>query len=770
MIFFIIFFIFKFYLAELKEMIYYICKVKERELYMNRKERIFEFIKSNDYIPLTIDELKVMLGVPDEDFEEFSDILNELVLDGLLFLTKKGRYESCKKAGFISGRLSCNSYGKYAFLIPDDEDEEQIYIGSDCFLDAYNSDRVLVSIDVKNPKTGKREGHVVRILQRGNERVSGIVTKIKNSRLIISPDSKKLYAEITAPAIDEINIGDRVLAELTNYPYAGRIDAIVLKNLGDSNELKSNIEAIIEENSIKQEFDKETLISAAAAPKRVSQKEISSRLDLRDEIIFTIDGDDARDFDDAVSLTMTDDGCFLLGVHIADVTAYVTPGSPLDNEAFLRGTSVYIADRVIPMLPVELSNGICSLNPNVNRLTLSVFIKIDKDGNTQLEKLSKSVIRSCERMTYNDVADILENHDERLSKKYSYILPTLENMQQLASILNKKRMDRGSINFDFPEAHVIVNDMGEPVDIIKAKRRISHKMIEEFMLIANETVAELAFWSELPFVYRVHEPPSVEKTEDFNRFIFNFGYHLKGKFDNDNPIHPKAFAQLLDKISGTDEEFMISTYMLRSLMKAQYKAENLGHFGLSAKYYCHFTSPIRRYPDLFIHRVLKAYLDSEDFNKFTSLCAEVSEHSSKTERNAELCERDTDDLMKTAFMSDKIGECFEGCISSVTGFGFFVELDNTVEGLVRLETMKDDYYEFDDITRTLKGKKTLRQYKIGDRLEVILTRCDLLTRQIDFIRKEDEGLQITSRKNHEKTSYTKNRQRKRNRKKWKNSK
>ena len=733
---------------------------------MNRKEKIFNYIQSKEYIPLKIDELKVMLGVPDEDFEVFSAILSELISDGMIFLTKKGRYESCKKAGFISGKLSCNSYGKYAFLIPDNENEEQIYIGSEYLSDAYNNDRVLVSIDVKNTKTLRREGHVVRVLERGNDHTSGIVQHIRKGKLFISPDSRKLYAEIIAPATDDISVGDRVLAEFTDYPYAGRINAIVVKNLGSGDELKSNIEAIISENNIKQEFDEETLICAKTAPKRVSQKEISSRLDLRDEIIFTIDGDDARDFDDAVSLTMTGDGSFMLGVHIADVTAYVKQGSPLDNEAFLRGTSVYLADRVIPMLPTELSNGICSLNPNVNRLTLSVFIKIDKDGNAQLEKLAKSVIRSCERLTYNDVADILENHDKKLSKKYEYILPTLENMKELASILNKKRMDRGSINFDFPEAHIIVNDIGEPIDIVKAKRRISHKMIEEFMLIANETIAELAFWSELPFVYRVHEPPSAEKTEDFNRFIFNFGYRLKGKFDNDNPIHPKAFSQLLDKISGTDEEFMISTYMLRSLMKAQYKEENLGHFGLSAKYYCHFTSPIRRYPDLFIHRVLKTYLDGEDITKFLPLCSETSEHSSKTERNAELCERDTDDLMKTAFMQDKIGECFEGCISSVTSFGFFVELENTVEGLIRLETMRDDYYEFDDATRTLTGKRTQKQYKIGDRLEVVLTRCDLLTRQIDFIRKEDEGLQIQTPT---KSPQNKNKHKKRKKNSWKNS-
>ncbi len=711
---------------------------------MDRKDKIFSYINSKEYIPLKFDELKIMLEVPDTDISEFKNILDILINEGKIFLTKKMRYESTKKAGFISGRLSCNAYGKFGFLIPDNDEDDEIYIGPDRFSGAYNGDTVLVAVDLKNPKTGKSEGHVCKIIRRGNERLTGTVKSFKRDKLCISPDSRKIYASINVNIENspETQVGDRVLVEITDYPEEGKINGIITKNLGDSSELKSNIEAIINEHSIKQEFNPETILAAQNAPKRVSQKEIACRLDLRNKLIFTIDGDDARDFDDAVSLEMSKDGNYLLGVHIADVTSYVTPNSPLDTEAFQRGTSVYLADRVIPMLPFELSNGICSLNPNVNRLTLSVFMKIDKNGNTQLEKLSKSVIRSCERMTYNDVADLLENPTKKLLKKYEYLLPTLKNMQTLASILNKHRMKRGSINFDFPEAQIKVNELGEPQDIIKTERRISHKMIEEFMLIANETIAELAFWAELPFVYRVHEPPSIEKTEDFNRFLNNFGYGLKGRFDDDNPIHPKAFQQVLDKISGTDEESMISTYMLRSLMKAQYKPENLGHFGLAAKYYCHFTSPIRRYPDLFIHRVLKEYIDSKDTAPFISLCNDAAENSSKTEREAELCERDTDDLMKAAFMSQRIGEEYEACVSSVTNFGFFVQLENTIEGLIRVDTMTDDYYEYNEQTRTISGKRKGKSYKIGDRLNVIVIKCDLLTRQIDFIRSEDSGLNL----------------------------
>ena len=724
---------------------------------MDRKDKILEFINSKEYIPLKIDEIKTVLSVPNEDYDEFTAILTELVNEGKLHLTKRKRYESLFRAGLVLGRLSCNAYGRFGFLIPDDENEEEIYIGPNKFLDAYDSDTVITAIDLKNAKTGKREGHITKVIKRGNERLTGVVKFIKDDIVHITPDSRKIYARISCDVLNSMDaeVGDRVLVEITDYPKANEISGIVIKNLGKETELKSNIEALLEEHSIKQEFRDETLKEAQNAPKKVSQKEMASRLDLRDELIFTIDGDDARDFDDAVSIKKADDGCFILGVHIADVTSYVTDGSALDFEAFERGTSVYLADRVIPMLPVELSNGICSLNPHVNRLCLSVFIKIDENGNAQLEKLAKTVIRSVERMTYNNVAELLENPSEKLLKRYSYLLPTLKQMQELAQILNKKRIQRGSINFDFAEAQIIVNDMGEPTDIIKTERKVSHKMIEEFMLIANETVAELAFWSELPFVYRVHEPPSIEKTEAFNSFIKNFGYSIKGRFDKDNPIHPKAFGQVLDKISGTDEEIMISTYMLRSLMKAEYNTENLGHFGLAAKYYCHFTSPIRRYPDLMIHRILKSYLDGKDTLEFSDITKETAINSSKKERDAEYCERDVEDLMKAAFMQKHIGEEFKGIVSSVTNFGMFVRLENTVEGLIRLDTMKDDFYEFDETSRTIVGKRRKRAYKIGDHINVITVKCDLLSRSVDFIRSEDESVISNFERKQSKNSFRK---------------
>ncbi len=707
-----------------------------------RKEKIYSYIKSREYLPLMFEELASVLCVPEEDFDEFSKILDELILEGRIFQTKKKRYEAIK-ADMMMGVLQCNAHGRFAFLKSINSDEE-IFISGDKLNGALNNDTVMAVIDVHNPVSGKKEGHITKILKRGNERLTGVVKKEYKGTFIIVPDNKKIYSIIKTDVFAgvESNVGDRVLVEITDYNGDTEILGVITKNLGDSDELKSNVDAIIEEHSIKEEFLEKTLVEAENAPKRVGQKEFDKRLDLRDKKIFTIDGDDARDFDDAVSVEMDNDD-YILGVHIADVTNYVKPNSALDDEAFLRGTSVYLADRVIPMLPLELSNGICSLNPNVNRLTLSVFMRIDKNGNVTFESLNKSVIRSCERLTYNDVADMLEN--KKLIKKYEYIMPELLNMQELARILYEKRKKRGSINFDFPEAQIITNDIGEPIDIVKSERRVSHKMIEEFMLCANETIAELAFWAELPFVYRVHEPPSIEKTQDFNKFLYNFGYSLKGKIDEDNPVHPKAFAQIAEKIKGTKEEVMISTYMLRSLMKADYRDENLGHFGLSAKYYCHFTSPIRRYPDLMIHRVLKEYIDGGDVSKYEKIVKEASKQSSDKEIDAEYCERDVDDLMKTFYMSKFIGEEFSAYVSSVTNFGIFVQLENTVEGLIRLADMKDDYYEFYDNEKLIRGKETSREYKIGDKIDVVLTSCKLSERQIDFVRKEDFNKNIIKR-------------------------
>ena len=494
-------------------------------------------------------------------------------------------------------------------------------------------------------------------------------------------------------------------------------------------------------NDIKQEFDKETLNEADKIPQTVTENQFAGREDLRDMIIFTIDGDDARDFDDAVSLTLKNNGNYYLGVHIADVSEYVKEGTALENEAYKRGTSVYLADRVIPMLPTSLSNGICSLNPQVDRLTLSVFMEITGDGNVVSHKLCKSVICSKERMTYNNVNKMLEDGDEELCERYKHILPTLKLMEDLAQILKNKRTLRGAIQFDFPESNIVVNENGEPIEIEKEVRGTSNKMIEEFMLSANETIAEYAFWSEIPFVYRNHEAPTLEKIMTFNEFILHFGLSFKGKIDRDTPIHPKALQQILDTVKDTPQERIVASTMLHSLMKAKYSEENLGHFGLAAKYYCHFTSPIRRYPDLAIHRILKDFLDGKvTGNRISYLAGYVSaasKHSSDCEVNAETAERDVDDLMKTAYMSSFIGQTFEGVVANVTNFGMFVELENSVEGLIRVENMTDDYYEYDEKVNTLTGRRKQKSYTTGDVVNIVVARTDILSRQIDFVLAKD---------------------------------
>lgn len=711
---------------------------------MTRKERIYQYLKSKEYIPLNFDELITVLDVPKEDGEALLSILNELINEQKVFITKKGRYMPVTGAPeTVIGTISCNGRGYFAFLLPEGEGQDDVYINGDNLADALDSDKVLVQIDKTDDKTHRREGHVLKVLERGNTALSGVVEKEKNGTYRIRCDRERIYTKIRVlpEHMMEAKLDDRVIVELTEYTPEGKVYGMVTKVLGGAGELSSMVEAILFEHGVKQEFDEETIAHSESVPDAISPEEIENRVDYREKTIFTIDGDDARDFDDAVSIEKLDNGNYSLGVYIADVTHYVTEGSALDREAFERGTSVYLADRVVPMLPKRLSNGICSLNPNVDRLTLSVTMEIDASGQVKSHRLEKSVIRSVERMTYGNVTKLLEGTDEKLLHRYAHILQDLKQMELLAAILRKRRMARGSIDFNFPESEVIVNEQGEPVDIARVERQVSHRMIEEFMLVANETVAEYAYWSDIPFVYRVHEPPSTEKMEQLNRFLSNFGIMIKGKIDEDNPVHPKSLEQILEKIKDMPEERIISTYMLRSLMKARYTPQNLGHFGLAAKYYTHFTSPIRRYPDLSIHRILKELidgkLDDRRVGELENFVAQSAENSSEREVEAEGAERDVDDLMKAAYMAQFVGETFEGVISSVTNFGIFVELENSVEGLIRLENIKSDYYEFDDTQKRLVGERTKRIFKVGDSVHIVVIRTDVQSRQIDFLLAED---------------------------------
>lgn len=637
------------------------------------------------------------------------------------------------------GTLLCNAKGFFGFLISDDDSFEDIFIAGDNMAGALSGDRVEVRISERKSIQGHHEGTVIKILERANKTIVGVVYREKDGYLCVRPDNRQLYTKILIHPDDALDakIGDRVVVSSLEYSKNGKVHGEITECLGNEDNLKSLVESIIIGNNIKQDFDIETLREADKISQTVTKKQTEGREDLRDKLIFTIDGDDAKDFDDAVSIDKLDNGNYLLGVHIADVTEYVREKTALDNEAYERGTSVYLADRVIPMLPESLSNGICSLNSNVDRLTLSCFMEIDKNGTVVNNRLAKTVIRSKERMTYNNVNTLLKGESRKLKERYEYMLPTLKDMEKLAEILRKKRIRRGAIDFDFPECRVLVDKNGEPADIVKEIRGASNRMIEEFMLAANETVAEFAYWSEIPFVYRSHEPPSFDKIKAFNTLLLRFGLQIKGKIDEDNPIKPKALQKVLDDISGESGERVVASEMLHSLMKAKYTAENLGHFGLAAKYYCHFTSPIRRYPDLAVHRILKKMLDGKVTDGMKAFAQKAASNSSEREVAAELTERDVDDLMKAAYMSRFVGKDYEAVISNVTGFGMFVELDNTVEGLIRPQHMTDDYYEFDEHTGAITGRKTGKSYSTGDVVRVVLARADVLTRQIDFVLEAD---------------------------------
>lgn len=708
---------------------------------MNRKEKIYSYIKSKDYIPLNERELMAVLAVPGNDAEEFKKILNELISEGKIIRTKngeRGRFLPCNCSKIITGNLSCSSRGYFAYLVPDNVEENKVYINGNFLSGALHGDHVSVSVDKIDDITDNGEGHVLKILEHKVTKLTGTIKKVKGEIIEIRPDSPKIYKHIIVNKSDSLGaaIGERVLVELTEYSF-DKIFGKITQRLGSSDDIKSYINAILFEENIQQEFSAEALSQSECISSELSETDFSERLDLRDSIIFTIDGDDARDFDDAVSIDILENKNYRLGVHIADVSHYVTAGSPLDIEAFKRGTSIYIPDRVIPMLPEKLSNGICSLNPHEDRLTLSVFMEITPDGVIKSHNLSKSIICSCEKLTYKSVNEILSEKNKEIKQKYKHLIPSLKNMETLAKKLKEKRIKRGSIDFDFPESKIITDASGYPQNIISVKRMVSHDIIEEFMLVTNETIAEYAFWAEIPFIFRIHKPPSFENMKEFQHFVSAFGLEIKETLSPDKPIHPKALQQLLSASVGKPEEHIISIYALRSLMKAEYHFENIGHFGLAAKYYCHFTSPIRRYPDLVIHRILKAFISGENLSRYTSFAISAAKHSSEIEKKVQNIEREISDLLKTCYMSQYIGYIFEAKISSVTEFGVFAELANTVEGFIHISDFKKDYFVFDDENKTLTGKNKGEILKIGDNIDVAVARCDILTRRIDFIPAEN---------------------------------
>ena len=585
------------------------------ETIQKHMDKLLLYMKDEAYKPLTVQELESALDVKDSStFKDFVKALVQMEEKGLVVRTRSNRYGLPEKMNLIRGKLTGHAKG-FAFVIPEEPGMDDIFIPPNEINNAMHGDTVLAR--VSSESSGQRkEGTVIRILERGITKIVGTYTESKNFGFVI-PDEKKFAGDIFIPkaASNGAVEGHKVVVELTTYPE-GRMSAEgeVIEILGHKNDPGVDILSVIHKHGLPQEFPGEVLQQANEAPESIDESEIENRRDLRNEMIVTIDGADAKDLDDAVTVTKLDNGNYKLGVHIADVSHYVTEESPIDKEAVERGTSVYLVDRVIPMIPHRLSNGICSLNPKVDRLTLSCEMEIDSDGEVVNHEIFQSVIKTTERMTYSDVNSILTEQDEELHKRYEPLIPMFQLMEELAEALRGKRMHRGAIDFDFKESKVLVDEDGKPTDVVLRERSVAEKLIEEFMLAANETIAEHFHWMDVPFIYRIHEDPKEEKLRRFFEFITNFGYIVKGTA---NSVHPRALQEIIEEVRGKPEEMVISTVMLRSMQQAKYDPENLGHFGLSAEYYTHFTSPIRRYPDLIVHRLIRTYLIEGKLNEST---------------------------------------------------------------------------------------------------------------------------------------------------------
>lgn len=695
---------------------------------MGRKEVIDNFIHDKEYAPMKFKDIGAILGVPENEMLELGKYLDELVYEGRIIKEKNGQYVPVDSDEFISGKFSMNKKG-FGFLRPDDGTIDDVFIAPENTGSAMNNDNVLVKI-IKKSKNASDEGKIVKITSRNNRSIVGTVQLNKRCCFLI-PDDKNLGSDIFITKTDGvIKNGIKAVAKITKWPEKGKCaEGVIYEVLGFPGEKGVDVMSVIHRYKIRENFKPDVVAEAEKMSK--TPLLLKGRNDLRHLKTITIDSSDAKDLDDAISLTKNNSG-FTLGVHIADVSEYVKENSNLDKEAFNRGTSVYFADRVIPMLPKALSNGACSLNEKEDKLALSVIMQIDFNGNVNDYTITESVINSDHRMTYTDVTDIL-NGNKELTEKYSNIKDMLFEMKELAEILNKKRVKRGSILFDFPESKAVLDDNGKAVDIVLREYTISNSIIEEFMLVCNETVAEHGFWNELPFIYRIHEKPDENKMEKLKKFMGLLGYSFK----NSKEIHSSQFNKIIEEIKGKEEEKVLSVFMLRSLMKARYSPDCDGHFGLGAKYYCHFTSPIRRYPDLMVHRILKKELKGElnlkEIEKLSGYVAEASVKSSDCEIIAQDAERDIMDMKKAEYAEGHIGKVCDGIISSITSFGIFVEYENTVEGLVRYADIRGDYFEFDADTLSATGVHSGKTYKIGDKVKTMIVNAFPETGEIDMI-------------------------------------
>ena len=704
----------------------------EAELLEQRKAMLVSLMNEEAYVPMKLKELAILLNVPKEQREELKQVLNLLLAEGKISVSKKGKFGKAEAFALV-GVFSGNARG-FGFVAIEGQ-EEDVFIPADRTGGALHGDRVQIVIDSEG-RGGRPEGTVVRILEHANETLVGTYEKGKGYGFVI-PDNQRISKDIFIPqgCSQGAVSGHKVMVKIRDFgeKKGKKPEGVITEILGHIHDPGVDILSIVRAYNLPEDFPGAVKNQLKQVPDEVKKDSWAGRKDLRDLPTVTIDGEEAKDLDDAISIERAGEG-YRLGVHIADVSHYVQEHTPLDEEAFKRGTSVYLVDRVIPMLPHKLSNGICSLNEGEDRLALSCLMEIDSQGNVTGHEIAETVIRSDRRMTYTAVNAIVTDHDPQVTAEYAEFAEMFLLMKELADILRKKRHARGSIDFDFPESKIVLDEKGKPLEIKAYERNAATRIIEDFMLLANETVAEDYFWQELPFLYRTHDKPDEDRMKRLGTFINNFGYVLRMP---GGQVYPKEIQKLLDKVEGTPEELLISRLTLRSMKQAKYTTENTGHFGLAARYYTHFTSPIRRYPDLQIHRIIKESLHGgltgKRISHYEKILPQVAVQTSALERRADEAERETDKLKKVQYMERFIGQEFEGVISGVTSWGFYVELPNTVEGLVHISELRDDYYVFLEERYELSGERTGKTYKLGQTIRVQLTGCDRFSKTIDFI-------------------------------------
>ena len=705
---------------------------EEAELLEQRKAMLVSLMNEEAYVPMKLKELAILLNVPKEQREELKQVLNLLLAEGKISVSKKGKFGKAEAFALV-GVFSGNARG-FGFVAIEGQ-EEDVFIPAERTGGALHGDRVQIVIDSEG-RGGRPEGTVVRILEHANETLVGTYEKGKGYGFVI-PDNQRISKDIFIPqgCSQGAVSGHKVMVRIKDFgeKKGKKPEGVITEILGHIHDPGVDILSIVRAYGLPEDFPAAVKTQLKQIPDEVKKDSWAGRKDLRDLPTVTIDGEEAKDLDDAISLERDGEG-YRLGVHIADVSHYVQEHTPLDEEAFKRGTSVYLVDRVIPMLPHKLSNGICSLNEGEDRLALSCLMEIDSQGNVTGHEIAETVIRSDRRMTYTAVNAIVTDHDPQVTAEYAEFAEMFLLMKELADILRKKRHARGSIDFDFPESKIVLDEKGKPLEIKAYERNAATRIIEDFMLLANETVAEDYFWQELPFLYRTHDKPDEDRMKRLGTFINNFGYVLRMP---GGQVYPKEIQKLLDKVEGTPEELLISRLTLRSMKQAKYTTENTGHFGLAARYYTHFTSPIRRYPDLQIHRIIKESLHGgltgKRISHYEKILPQVAVQTSALERRADEAERETDKLKKVQYMEQFIGQEFDGVISSVTSWGFYVELPNTVEGLVHISELRDDYYVFLEERYELSGEMTGKTYKLGQTIRVQLTGCDRFSKTIDFI-------------------------------------